>query len=69
LAECDTFIERGYGKPLDALARKRPSDFHRSMSVRIGLDDRHDLAVRGEVSLDARKVMGKGREIDAGVGG
>jgi hypothetical protein len=69
LAERDAFVERGYGKSFDSLACEGLSGLYHSMSVGIGLDDRHDLAVWGEVLLDARKVMGKGREIDAGVGG
>ena len=43
LAECDTFVERGHGKPPDALLGKRLSGLHSAMPVRIGLDDRHDL--------------------------
>jgi hypothetical protein len=39
------------------------------MSVRIGLDDRHDFATGGQVALDAREIMGECREIDGGVGG
>jgi hypothetical protein len=69
LAECDPFVERGDGKLSDALAGKRLSDLNRSMSVRIGLDDRHDLAARRQVALDAREIVGKCREIDGGVGG
>jgi hypothetical protein len=51
------------------LAGKSPSGILGSMPVGIGFDDRHNLAVRRQVSLDAREIMGKCREIDGGVRG
>ena len=69
LAEFDAFGKRGDGKTPDAHVGKRPHGFHRSMPVGIGLDDRHRLTAGGQVVLDAREIMGKGREIDGGVRG
>lgn len=69
LAKFDAFVERSHGKPPNALADERVSDAHGSMSIRVGLDDGHDLAGRWQIAFDAREVMGERREIDGGVGG
>jgi len=69
LAKRDSFVEGGDGKLPHALLSKRLSNLNRPMSIRIGLDDRHDFATGGQVALDAREIMGECREIDGGVGG
>ena len=67
--ERDPFVEGGDGKLFDALLGKRLSNLNRPVPIGIGLDDGHYFAAGRQVALDAREIMGEGREIDGGVGG